>query len=69
MTLLEDTRTIYALQLENGYYEADGVNTRIEVYAEVGNGAMVPWFKVFEVGEFTQRINATSVQSVRYERT
>ena len=67
--ILEDDRPITTLVFPGGesYWQvgASGV-TRIVAYAEVGQGAYVPWFAVYTGETLTQRVNAAHVEGVQY---
>jgi len=68
--LLQDSTPIYSVWGEDGQTGATvglaGV-TAISVYREVGNGAMVPWFKVWKGGRLHARLNAQHMTEVVYQ--
>jgi len=74
-TILEDKREIQAIWPTNS--EGLGWNTvegaygrlvdRIEAYGEPGQGAIVPWFRIWEGGVVVERVNAAAMEEVQYK--
>ncbi len=69
--ILDDERPIKILvgeQCDLAEVGTDGV-TRIEPYRERGERGYIPWFKVWVADVLVERINASFVSRVVYDRT
>lgn len=70
MTLQHDEREIASIHIGpeqiEGYVVGHNGVTRISVYMELGQMAMVPWFNVWSGDEVICRVNAAFVSTVEY---
>ena len=68
--ILEDDRPIVMVvfpdKTEDFWEVGKGGITRIVAYAEVGNGAYVPWLAVYHGDAILQRVNAAYTEGIQY---
>ena len=68
MRIAKDSREIKCLTLPDDITITVGHHgvTKIQVYDECGQGAYVPWFKVWEGHRLDRRVNGAYVEQVVY---
>ena len=75
-TILEDVReiqAIWSMQSDAGWTTVKmgsgygSLVDRIEAYGEPGQGAIVPWFRIWKDGVVVGRVNAAAMEEVQYK--